>query len=728
MRIATIKKSVSIILLICFCGKVVYATQDPPVLQVLNGTSIKVDSFRTVEDAKFFDPAYAGKLNPGYLVKNRVSFKINEGSNYYLQSSFSATVTVWIISTRANNTKDSISKTLTINYNPASLYTNTKTYVFTSAYRVTVRVISVSSNVGWDVWPALSVENELTSFPSYKFYCDTNAIQSVNHASLPSNTKADQLPVDWAYSIGADEYDLEWAYVDSSALKDGVYGDSTSPNRALIFDNNASRVTITTNSYNIPLIYDGKGTLFFRVRSVQNQPGGGRTESNWSSSYTNGLGRFEYVGHERAMNWQSTTSFAEEGKRKTVVQYFDGSLRNRQTVTKDNTTNNTIVAESIYDYQGRPVIQVMPAPTLNNVLHYSKNFNLGVNGEYNKEEFDSLPNPSEYCDFRAGAMSSDSGAARYYSPNNPEVNTGFNKFIPNAHGFPFSQVEYTPDNTGRVNRQGGVDSTFQLGSGHETKYYYGTPDQNELDALFGTEVGHYSHYFKTMVRDGNGQYSVSYADMHGRTIATALAGKPTAKLDTLVSNVSSTITETIADSASAVIKDLSIESKKGLLVPVAGNHTFKYQLSAESLQMQGCQQLICYDCLYDLRITITDDCNNQKLGGQPFDTTVHNFSLSSIDTSCANPAGAFSFTFTKFLQEGSYEITKTLTVSKAGMDFYRDSVFMKKNSCRTLESFIQEQRLIYQSFPGVSSHLSELQPEYRYLGHVQTALHDCGWN
>ncbi|HYC29765.1 MAG TPA: hypothetical protein VEB42_13125, partial [Chitinophagaceae bacterium] len=221
---------------------------------------------------------------------------------------------------------------------------------------------------------------------------------------------------------------------------------------------------------------------------------------------------------------------------------------------------------------------------------------------------------------------------------------------------------------------------------------YGTPDQKELDALFGTEVGDRSHYFKTMVRDANGQYSVSYSDMHGRTIATALAGNPVQHLEPLASNVGRNITETLSDPSSAVIKDLVMESRKGLLVPVAAVHTFTYNLTPQSLQMEGCTGNVCYDCLYDLQITITDDCNNQKLGGHAFDTVFHNFSLGAIDTSCANGAAGFSVSFSKYLEEGSYEVTKKLSVSREGMDYYRDSLYLARNTCKNIDSFIVEQR------------------------------------
>ncbi|MBS1563114.1 MAG: hypothetical protein JST39_01945, partial [Bacteroidetes bacterium] len=282
-----------------------------------------------------------------------------------------------------------------------------------------------------------------------------------------------------------------------------------------------------------------------------------------------------------------------------------------------------------------------------------------------------------------------------YSPNNPLKDSGFHRFIPDAGGYPFTETEYTQDNTGRISRQSGVGTLHRLGSGHETKYYYGTPDQSELDALFGTEVGDHSHYYKTMVRDANGQYSVSYTDMHGRTIATALAGETpdSIKLDKLPSFDTANITVSLADPSTNVIKDLSMETQKGLLVEKKGWHTFTYKLNPQSMQQAGCDSVpICYDCLYDLQITINGDCNNQSFGGAPFDTVLHSFAV--IDTSCATAVPGFNFSFSKFLEEGSYDITKRLSVSRTAMDYYRDSIFMKKNACYTVDSFINAQRVI----------------------------------
>jgi RHS repeat-associated protein len=674
---------------------------DPPVIGVLDGSlgSIKVDSLVTVQDAKMFNPAYTGLLKTPYRTESIISFEVNEGLPLHFPSGFTATVGLSITYKEANGTLLSPQTTsLTIGYSTNGSYTQKATYVKTGYYGATVKVTSVSvsfpgGTTPWNIWRTLKIVNLLQSYTEYNFSYSGNTISQLSDSAWAEGTDKDELPVWWTPSIGANEYDLEWAYIDSAALAAHRYGnDPNNPNLNLIFAHNATRVSIPATAYRIPIIYDSKGHLFYRVRAVQVQAGGGRYEATWTTLDDVGHGRFNFNGHERTFNWQATTSFAEEGKRKSVVQYYDGSLRGRQTVTKDNSTSRTVVAESFYDYQGRPVIQVLPAPTLNTIIGYTQNFNQGINAdEYSKNLFDSIGSPGEYCDVRAAAMDSVSGASQYYSSLSAFKDSGVHKYVPNAGGFPFTEVEYTQDNTGRVNRQGGVGSDFRLGSGHETKYYYSTPDQRELDALFGTEVGDRSHYFKNVVRDANGQYSVSYVDMRGRTIATALAGNPDANLQKLSSNAPATRTEVIADPYSVVIKDLVMEHKKSLTVTTAGNRTFSYQLNPLLLKEAGCNMdSVCYDCLYDLQITITDDCNNQKFA---FDTVVRNFSLNAIDTTCDNGTG-FSFTFNKWMPEGNYEITKSLSVSRYALDYYRDSIYMAANTCKSLDSFIVEQRAL----------------------------------
>jgi RHS repeat-associated protein len=657
------------------------------------------DSVATVRDTAYFNPTLQNRLDTPYQVKNIITFKINEYARVLLPVTFMAAVNVRIIYTRPDFGLDSVERTLSINYSDTSTYTGRSSFVFNNAHKVTVKVLGVTTNAARDVLPVLMLENKMEARVLYKLSCANDGVKSIGIAGPgPANTDStDEVSVTWPEVTGADVYDLEWAYIDSTALLSGRYGSPL--NRELIFRNNATRVTVTKSVYSIPLLYDDGGVLFFRVRAVQEKDGGGRTETAWSSLYTDGLGQFAFTGHQRAFNWQSTISYAEEGKRKAVVQYYDGSLRGRQTVTKDNSTNTTIVGESYYDYQGRPVIQVLPAPTLSSVIKYSRNFNRTINGgEYDKGNYDTLINSSDLLTASASPMSVTSGANQYYSANNPEKDNGFNQYIPDAGGYAFTETSYTQDNTGRISRQGGVGPVHRLGSNHEIRYSYGTPGDNDLDALFGTEIGVKTHYFKNITQDANGQYQVTYVDMYGRTVASALSGVPdSANLAGLSYNPLISYTDTLSKTNNRIVKDLVMENTQSQLVTMPGNYVFSYLLKAPVLQTTDCStgNSVCYNGLYDLEITITDDASNQRLGGKPFDTILHNYTPGAIPVTCGVPN--LQVGFTKFLPAGTYQITKRLVVNRAALDYYRDSVYLKSQMCTTLEQFIQQQRDIIAS-------------------------------
>src|SRR5690554_7904994 len=104
-------------------------------------------------------------------------------------------------------------------------------------------------------------------------------------------------------------------------------------------------------------------------------------------------------------------------------------------------------------------------------------------------------------------MSTTNGASQYYSPSNPNQNL-HQAFVPDAEGYPFQQVEYTPDNTGRINRQSGVGPNFKLGSGKESQYLYGNTNQLELNKMFGSEVDYINHYQNNVLIDAKDRKSV----------------------------------------------------------------------------------------------------------------------------------------------------------------------------------------------------------------------------
>ncbi len=684
----------------CFVSKKAVAADLPPIITLVN--PLKGSSNQLVKGASnYIDAAenvvLSNTVQPFHRITNIVSFYLNEDTTMFLQSNFIAKVRYRLYFKNAAGVLDSLTNQwLDISYRGVtgdSTYDQRKSFYFYNAYYTRILIDSFYTNVSWNVRPALILMNEMRISLDYQFNCATASVTGLNYNTNPGYTQADELYVSWNKTEGADEYDLEWSYIDSLSLNNYKTGGAYDPQ--LIFENNATRVSVSDSSaYRIPLLYDDGGILFYRVRPVQNKLNGSRIEGTWSAS-TGSNWFYTYEGHQKALNWQASTSFAEEGKRKSVVQYFDGTLRNRQTVTKDNTTSLTVVAETFYDHQGRPQIQVLPAPTLSKIIAYTQNFNRMNTGEYDKSRYDTIINPSAYCNTGGDTMSVLSGASRYYSPNNPEKNTGFNKFIPDAKGYPYTETQYTQDNTGRISKQSGVGPDHRMGSGHETKYFYGTASQRELDALFGTEVGNYSHYFKNMVRDANGQYSVSYVDMKGRTIATALAGKlsDSIYLDTLAAHNTAIITERLIDSASNITKGLTMEASKGLVVTKSGTHRFQYSLNPEVANIFSCSSTsaLCLNCFYDLEITISGDCNNQQFGGQVVRIRRSNITLNP-GTNCSPAPPTYPNVDTSiFLSEGTYLVTKKLTVSKSALDYYRDSVFLVNNTCKTKQQFIQEQ-------------------------------------
>src|SRR5205807_1059180 len=135
----------------------------------------------------------------------------------------------------------------------------------------------------------------------------------------------------------------------------------------------------------------------------------------------------------------------------------------------------------------------------------------------------------------------------------------------------------------------------------EIRYYYGNPEPYDLEALFGTEVGDYTHYQKNMVRDANGQYSVSYVDMHGRTVATALAGVVPTSLQQMSSYRDSVQSDQLLTSTNNIVKGTSTEFNKTFFMPKSDSAFFHYSAAKQSLKLADCKgDTICYDCLYDL--------------------------------------------------------------------------------------------------------------------------------
>lgn len=668
----------------------------------------------------FLDKTGTNPQETNKTIKNIIRLSFIEETDKYIPAGFSVTVPVRIQYGPDQFNLNQYDQNLIVTYDTAkgSRYNAKNYFSFDGApyVRITINGNLSINNVGSvNIADILLLENEMRVT---RFYDLSPAVlPSISSPGSVFNP-TDTLNVVWSWpaNSGHTASELEWTWLEDEFAPYYYIPSTTQVDYLKLFSNNATRIELpyAITSFNIPLFYDGQGKLYYRLRSVNIKADGSRYYGNWSTPSGSGAGYCLYAGHNNALNWQVRTSFAEEGKTKSVVEYYDGSLRSRQTVTKENVNNTVVTAETFYDYEGRPVIQVLPTPGINTIIQYQANLNL-FNGQSS-----SLQNPAQFFDlsdnmasgaalYATAALKNTSGTSQYYSANNPQLNTGAINHVPDAEGYPYTVTRYYPDATGRVMAQSGVGATHNMGSGKETRYYYGTPSQEELDGLFGTEVGNHTHYFKNMVKDANGQMSVSYVDMHGRTIATALAGESPAALLALNINdpahypnqAGDTITRNLLNNTTNVIKNNAIEAINSILVPTPNTaYTFNYNLAPDKLELARCATAVplCYDCFYDLEISVTNEAGDVP----PVSWKFSNVSLIPDDTcttttplltQTAGPAASVigsNISFIHIMPEpGSYAVRKTLTLSEASLQRYREMYMqLDKGICKTEQEII----------------------------------------
>ncbi|HEY3402434.1 MAG TPA: RHS repeat-associated core domain-containing protein [Ohtaekwangia sp.] len=485
----------------------------------------------------------------------------------------------------------------------------------------------------------------------------------------PTHEANDHHSVGWNYSgKGAQEFDLEWVFINDNGVVE-----INSPEEA--FQSRAGvGVTIQNALVYKHQVYYPDGKMWYRIRAVGYNPEfpEHRILGRWSYDP---CGVIIIHNHDTLRNWQEQTVFAEEGKYKKVMNYFDGSLRQRQAQTNLSSEEVTVVGESLYDFEGRESVNMMAVPTTTNSLHYHPGFNVFSSADtVITNRTDASRKKFHYDNYKVpnSLVSSAAGAGQYYSSNN--ASTGIHRdFIPDAEGYVFSQTEYLNDGTGRISRQSGVGKAFAMDGDHTTRYHYGGAAPAELIRLFGSNVGNATHYKKNLIVDANGQVSVTYLDQEGRTIATALAGDPPANVDSLQSFKDLMPAHPVTVDITSMNKKESGSSTtthKILNEAPETLYTFTYDLSAlgSNVSMFGCQH-----CVFDLKITITDpDGYSLKLdtisGNQSDDDFA--FEIKNISAEgCVNPMTIDPVTIAVMFKEiGDYTISKQLQVHELSFD------------------------------------------------------------
>lgn len=510
---------------------------------------------------------------------------------------------------------------------------------------------------------------------------------------------AEELVINWTKDLKAPavEYELEWTWIDNYNTAGGKFETNQIALSEQDFKLNSTRIQTKNTTYRIPLVYSN-GYLIYRIRPV------GRflddTSKNfygiWSSGLTDSfklVSEWKHIieidqAHEAGQkNWQYQSSFAEDGKKKEVVSYFDGSLRNRQTVTKINTNNKAIVGEVIYDNQGRAAIEVLPAPIEASGIRFYSDLNKnGTNSLYSHSDFDwDNPTVLDCAPEPVPVMSTDAGSGKYYSSNNIKQEN-YQDLVPDAKGYPFSQIEYTPDNTGRIKKKGGVGLDHQIGKGHEMQYFYGQPQQEELNRIFGYKVGDFAHYKKNIVVDPNKQASVSYLDPQGRTVATALIGDNNTNLVSLDDEANTglhqlTIANLLANNdkyssgRNGVYQD-GIQVNTPVSIVKEGEVKIEYTLNkTEGSYTEDCLNGKQYPFVYDWGISMKNDCALELLTDA--NLLQDKFGVQNLNSFTALPLNITKREYKaldsgNFLKVGTYPISKDLRINQDALNQYAD--------------------------------------------------------
>ena len=666
------------------------------------------NNFLTVADNKFgmlsviiTDVSYTAKLE----------FGLNEAAKqFYTQSKIKFQITCDITLFTTSSSVVHSNQVLEVIYDrlKGTTYIDKATWIKTGYNRMDVKIKNL---VATDLSGATPVVLSSAPLGTYlEGQIETERYYSIAQPSIIAPNASNRIgwkyiaatneyEIYWGYFFGAEEYDLEWTFV-------SVDGSAPASSYSYTFKNNATRITTTNNWYRIPNMYS-PGYVAFRIRSVGGPvPNGGKYTNLWSTDnpgspetgifsaypanmffYTSG------VPGSKNLNWSSTATFDENGRQGTAISYADGLLKNRQEAALLNSEGKTIIQSTYYDYNGRPAINFLPTPVSNGELKYYINDYKKSSSSvtFDKDIYDADNTSSSACNVTNVGVdygSSRSDAANYYSQYNFDGESE-QKMTPNAFHFPFVQVEYTPDLTGRIKSSSLPGPTHAIGSGHETKYFYGNPGNQELDRLFGSEVGNSNHYQKNAVVDANGQTSVSYLDMSGRVIATALTGNKPNQVDAIPSYASSAVT--LSDDLLTANKknspNYTIESTKTIFVEADNTvQQIIYDLD-QTAYADACAPL-CFDCIYELEISIKDECNNELMDLQPsvpgIQNTVIVGDINSLDGTCGTTSPIFSLPSSPvnvtFPKAGSYIITKKLKVSDIPISTYAD-LFLANNTC-----------------------------------------------
>jgi len=522
-------------------------------------------------------------------------------------------------------------------------------------------------------------------------------------------------------------YELEWTYVDDYQrnLSSGAVSHSSPGSLRYDFTNNNTRVWLDSGHYRIPLVYP-EGYLVYRVRMVRPDSVSFRYPiySDWSYSLANtGIISGAHSGavyhitdaysHD-SLNWQYTVSFAEGGKYKHVVSFFDGLLKNRESITRFNSNlNKLIVTKNIYDFEGRPSIKTLPAPVSSSSFSFRHNVDLNsVTGmPYCANDFDTGFRicPGEPVLAPLGSLAL---ASIYYSNQNPDT-SGYQKFVPDAEGYPLVQTIYSPAFNDRIDKQGGAGARLQIADSNIITNFYVTTQQPVINTLFGLDIGWNNYYNMTVTKDPNMQLSLAIKDYEGRQVATAMVGTGPSPLDHAIEPINapgpSHYQEDILSKSYQQISGNKRIADRDFFNQVSGNDSIQYFYQFSPYPVCPGQYLSVKAHYY---YEVTDQCG---------DTVFSQDSTLGITGVISHPVTFSGSVGLMHMEASKYSVHKELSINPEDVEeaiyawingpnclkkepwFIRRSIEKRKFPCPEASKdpcVLKKQQMIYDLYPG----------------------------
>ncbi|HLP29659.1 MAG TPA: hypothetical protein VK147_13555, partial [Candidatus Didemnitutus sp.] len=310
---------------------------------------------------------------------------------------------------------------------------------------------------------------------------------------------------------------------------------------------------------------------------------------------------FFYEQFDADKNWRHDRVFVEDRQGGNgiaeSITYATTALSPVQTQRRSQATNRVVVQSTILDYQGRPLLNVLPTPkstTGDDVLSYAPGFALKETGVlYSAVHFDGATNFTN--PFQMVGAPED-----YYKGEELD-----GRFVPDDQGFPFSRSILTSDPTAKEYRSSSPGDVLRIRATTDrtTTTTYGTATERELVSIFGCEAPSPKAVQKIITKDPNGVVSYAYQREDGKILATAMSSSTNAAsmLDLPFGNEQTIEIRDSLRRGDRVGRD-SIYQSYTLTVPKDTVYEFQYAMKLGDYSL-ACPE-ICKTCDYEVTVRV----------------------------------------------------------------------------------------------------------------------------